>query len=135
MVGCDVTKNRRYGVESYDYTIRYRLQDDYIAKKPFTQTNDARSGVNSYPNKRRHTDRSNAKLRLGKRVNSNQRVEEKQEPRILPDLSVSAESPLEDIAKEIAENLAEDKKDLVGSYIFLIIKKYIIKMFNCNNKL
>lgn len=111
MVGCGVTKKSEYGVESYDYTIKYRLGNNY-SKKAFT--NDSKYQRDDQSNKRRHQDRSNVKLRLGTRVNSHQRNEVKQEPRILEDLLLTSEDPVEDLAKEIAEKLSEEKADLVG---------------------
>lgn len=113
MVTCDLTKKSRYGVESYDYTIKYRLNDDYISKKVFTNNSEDRP-KNLATNKRSNSDRGNVKLRLGKRVNSELPLEGKQVPKILPDLLVSLEDPTEQIANEIAEKLTEEKKDLVG---------------------
>ncbi|KAL0820220.1 hypothetical protein ABMA28_006142 [Loxostege sticticalis] len=118
MVSCDVTtKKSDYGVESYDYTIKYRLDDNYISKKVFS--NDKDLDLNRTSNKRRHVDRSNVKLRLGKRVNSHQE-QAKQNPRFLPDLAVTTQDPIEQIANEIAENLAEEKKDLVGRIVEVV---------------
>ncbi|XP_046969995.1 phosphorylated adapter RNA export protein [Vanessa cardui] len=120
MVTCGVTKKSRYGVESYDYTIKYRLNDDYISnKKVFTNSNEYRNRDQS-TNKRSISDRANVKLRLGKRVNSELPLEEKQQPRILPDLLVTADHPTEQIANEIAEKLLEEKKDLVGRIVQVI---------------
>ncbi|XP_063894321.1 uncharacterized protein LOC110371233 [Helicoverpa armigera] len=112
MVSCDVSKKSRYGVESYDYTIKYRLDDNYISKKVFT-SNDDYDDSERVSNKRKNADRSNVKLRLGKRVNSHQR-DDKLKPRILGDLVVKADDTTEAIAENIAEKLSEDKKDLVG---------------------
>ncbi|KOB67175.1 putative Phosphorylated adaptor for RNA export [Operophtera brumata] len=88
MVSCDVTKKRSLGIESYDYTIKYRLDDNY-SKKVFTN-NDVSERTS---NKRKNSDRCNVKLRLGKRVNSHQFPREKQQPRLLPDLLVLATDP------------------------------------------
>ncbi|XP_026763174.1 phosphorylated adapter RNA export protein [Galleria mellonella] len=114
MVSCDVTKKNRYGVESYDYTIKYRLDDNYVSKKVFNNSDDS---YNRSSNKRSNTDRLNAKLRLGKRVNSNLARDEKHKPRYLPDLMVTAEESIEMIANDIAEKLSEEKKDLVGRIV------------------
>ncbi|CAB3251174.1 unnamed protein product [Arctia plantaginis] len=115
MVSCDVTSKSRYGVESYDYTIKYRLDDNYISKKVFTRTDDYKDSE-CISNKRRHADRSNKKLKMNKRVNSHHRCV-KQEPRILSDLTVTADDLTENIAVEIAENLSEEKKDLIGQIV------------------
>lgn len=117
MVGCGVTKKSRYGVESYDYTIQYRLNDNFIPKKVFTNSNELENERTS--NKRRHVDRGNVKLRLGKRVNSHQQQSDRQEPKFLPDLVVKSEDNLEDVALDIAEKLNEEKKELVGQYFIL----------------
>lgn len=114
MVSCDVTnKKSDYGVESYDYTIKYRFDENYIqSKKVFT--NDKEYDLDRVSNKRRHTERSNVKLRLGKRVNSNHEFDAKPNPRFLPDLLATPLDPPEILANEIAEKLHEVKGDLLG---------------------
>lgn len=115
MVSCDVSKKSRYGVESYDYTIKYRLDDNYVSKKVFTTNN-----IDHTSNKRRHQDRSNVKLRLGKRVNSNHFAQEKQEPKYLENLTATPEDPADALAIEMASKLNEEKKDLVGMFTFYL---------------
>lgn len=118
MVSCDVSKKSRYGVESYDYTIKYRLDNSYISKKVFTSTNDEKDSERT-SNKRRHADRSNKKLKMGKRVNSHHHSS-KQQPRILADLTVSADDSIDNIATDIAEKLSEEKKELIGKFLSLL---------------
>lgn len=118
MVSCDVTKKRSLGIESYDYTIKYRLDDKY-SKKAF-KNNDVSDRTS---NKRKNSDRSNVKLRLGKRVNSHQFPQEKQQPRFLPDLLVSETDPDEKVAADIADKLNEEKIDLICKYIISKIRK------------
>ncbi|CAK1553014.1 unnamed protein product [Leptosia nina] len=120
---CDVSKKSRYGVESYDYTIKYRLDDNYISKKVFS------SNEHNQTNKRRFSDRSNVKLRLGKRVNSHQPTKEKQEPRILPDLVVTTEDSIENIATDIAEKLTEEKKDLIARIVGVLGANIAIEIY------
>ncbi|KAJ2948337.1 hypothetical protein O0L34_g7576 [Tuta absoluta] len=127
MVSCDVSKKSRYGVESYDYTIKYRLDNDYEStKKIFTNTHNDSEHTS---NKRRHADRSNVKLRLGKRVNSHRQLEEKQNPRFLPDLETTAEDPIENIASDIAEKLAEEKKCLVERIVQVLGPSKAIEIY------
>ncbi|XP_045501682.1 phosphorylated adapter RNA export protein [Colias croceus] len=128
MVTCDVSKKSRYGVESYDYTIKYRLDDNYISKKVFS-SNHENHHANKSHNKRTFSDRSNVKLRLGKRVNSHQVPEEKQNPRLLPDLVFTADDPLESIASEIAEKLAEEKKDLIARIVEVLGASKAIEIY------
>ncbi|XP_063540255.1 phosphorylated adapter RNA export protein isoform X1 [Cydia strobilella] len=113
MVSCDVSKKSRYGVESYDYTIKYRLDDSYIPKNVFTSNNLEDENTSK---KRRHSERSNVKLRLGKRP-MNEDHSSKQQPRVLDDLVATSEDPIEVIALEIAEKLQEEKTELVGRII------------------
>nr|XP_021183060.2 phosphorylated adapter RNA export protein [Helicoverpa armigera] len=127
MVSCDVSKKSRYGVESYDYTIKYRLDDNYISKKVFT-SNDDYDDSERVSNKRKNADRSNVKLRLGKRVNSHQR-DDKLKPRILGDLVVKADDTTEAIAENIAEKLSEDKKDLVVRIVQVVGANKAIEIY------
>lgn len=115
MVSCDVTKKSRYGIESYDYTIKYRLDDNYVSKNIFTNSHQYKQ--NEFKtNKRSFSDRANKKFRQGKRLNSEHPLEEKQMPRVLPDLAVTPEHPTDVVAQDIAEKLSEEKKDLLGTY-------------------
>ncbi|RVE42258.1 hypothetical protein evm_013088 [Chilo suppressalis] len=132
MVGCDVTKkSSNYGVESYDYTIKYRLDDNYISKKVFTDDKDT---LDRTSNKRRRSDRSNVKLRLGKRVNSHQEQAAKQNPKFLPDLLVTSQDPIESIANDIAEKLAEEKTDLVGRIVQLLGANKAMDLYRATQK-
>lgn len=115
MTSCDVSKKSRYGVESYDYTIKYRLDDNYVSKKIFSNSNGT---IDPTSNKRRHQDRSNIKLRLGKRVNSYDFPKVKQEPKYLEDLMGTTEEAADVIAAEIADKLNEEKKELIGEIIY-----------------
>lgn len=116
MVSCDVSKTKsRYGVESYDYTIKYRLDDNYISKKVFTNNEDYNDSER-LSNKRRHVDRTNLKLRLGKRVN-NRRQKDNLQPRFLAELTVNADDTIDNVATDIAEKLSEDKMELLGLYL------------------
>lgn len=134
MVSCDVSKKSRYGVESYDYTIKYRLDDNFINKKKIFTNNDDYDDSERVSNKRRHEDRSNVKLRLGKRDSSHNR-NDKLKPRILCDLVVSAEDTAENIADEIADNLSEDKKDLVGRIVQVVGANKAIEIYKETQKL
>lgn len=125
MVTCDVTKKRNYGVESYDYTIKYRLDDDYVSKKVFTNSRPHKQN-DFKTNKRSYSDRSNKKFRQGKRINSEHPLEEKQLPRVLPDLVVTPDQPTELVAHDIAEKLSEEKKELLGKCFKLFILSAVI---------
>ncbi|XP_023939276.1 phosphorylated adapter RNA export protein [Bicyclus anynana] len=114
MVSCDVTKKGRYGVESYDYTIKYRLDDNYVSKKIFTNNHEYKQNKT---NKRSYSDRSNNKFRQGKKINSEHPPDEKQRPRNLLDLAVTSDQPPELVAQDIAEKLREDKTELLARIV------------------
>ncbi|GBP70107.1 Phosphorylated adapter RNA export protein [Eumeta japonica] len=136
MVGCDVTKSRRYGVESYDYTIKYRLEDSYISKKPFVDTKASHNiEEHNLSNKRKHADRKNIKHRLGKRENSYKRFDVKQKPRILSDLSVTANDDVEAVALDIAEKLSEEKKDLIRRIVQVLGISKAIEIYEATKNL
>lgn len=121
MNGCDVTKNKEYGVESYDYTIKYKLEDNYVKNiNPFTDTGAGDNREVDHSNKRRFSDRGDVKHRLGKRVNSHKLPEEKMQPRILADLIVKPEDSFEVVGLDIAEKLNEEKSDLIGKSIYIV---------------
>ncbi|CAH0590116.1 unnamed protein product [Chrysodeixis includens] len=132
MVSCDVTKKSRYGVESYDYTIKYRLDDNYIPKNVFKakeEYSDSEQHEQQLSNKRRHADRSDeSKSRQRKRINSYAR-NSKLKPRFLSDLTANADSTADVIAKEISENLSEDKKDLVEHIIQIVGAEKAIEIY------
>ncbi|XP_039758904.1 phosphorylated adapter RNA export protein [Pararge aegeria] len=127
MVSCDVTKKSRYGVESYDYTIKYRLDDNY-SKKIFTNNHDYKQN-NYKSNKRSYSDRSNKKFRQGKKINSGHPLEEKQMPRPLQDLVVTSEQPTDLVAQDIAEKLNEDKKELLARIVQVTGASKAIEIF------
>lgn len=116
MISCDVSKKSRYGVESYDYTIKYRLDDATVSNKAFTNNYNCNDN-DRMSNKRNRVDRANGKLRLVKLKLDGER-EEIRIAKHLPDLAVAPEDPIENIASDIADKLSEDKKDLVGLYTF-----------------
>ncbi|XP_045777165.1 phosphorylated adapter RNA export protein [Maniola jurtina] len=128
MVTCDVTKKRNYGVESYDYTIKYRLDDDYVSKKVFTNSRPHKQN-DFKTNKRSYSDRSNKKFRQGKRINSEHPLEEKQLPRVLPDLVVTPDQPTELVAHDIAEKLSEEKKELLARIVQVTGSSKAIEIF------
>ncbi|XP_004922448.1 phosphorylated adapter RNA export protein [Bombyx mori] len=133
MIGFDVSKKRRYGVESYDYTIKYRLEEELASGNAFTKNSNSNRDVTS--NKRKHSDRSNVKLRLGKRINSNSHIEEKHAPKYLKDLMVNAEDPLDIVASDIADKLSEEKKELIHRIVGAIGSQKAMELFKETQKI
>lgn len=96
---CDVTlKDRSRSVESYDYTLSrsYNFNDEDTKRMN---------------NKRTRNDMKNPNLRL-----KNKKREEKEikgSRRVILDLSKGIEDSIEDIAKDIANKLCEEKEDII----------------------
>ena len=87
---CDVTsKDRSRNVETYDYTLSY-----------------------SHNNKRTRMDRKNPNIRL-KKGNSKEGGGPKGSARIILDLGVTLNNTAEEIAKDVANKLYEEKEDLI----------------------
>nr|CAI5830880.1 unnamed protein product [Callosobruchus analis] len=108
---CDVTsKDRSRSVESYDYTLAYKFyNEDKVDSKPFS---DQRRG-----NKRTVDDRNNSKFRQRRRSNSSDKDKKKGKSKIILDLSVDIDNSPEDIAKDVACKLYEEKGELICKYI------------------
>lgn len=122
--GCDVTKNkmRNRDVESYDYSLGYRLEGEVKSlkrrKSPetdnyYSQNDNKRSrGHNNQFNNRR-----SVKDRLGARKNSfcdNL-------PRSILDLVITLENTDEEIAKDIANKLCEEKDSLMCKCLSFVL--------------
>lgn len=104
---CDVTyKDRSRDVESYDYTIGQKM---YADEK--NRTN----------NKRSRGDRNNPNLRLRKRSSSNEKSDVSSAPRHILDLIVTNENTTEEIARDMANKLYEEKEDLLSKFVLLLI--------------
>lgn len=109
--GCDFAKTRPYGVESYDHTIKYRLEND------------------KFRNKRTVTDRKNVKLRLGPRLSSDSDHRKQSEVRILAELTVTDSDSVDNIAKDIAEKLSEEKVSLIFNIVETVGTSKAIKLY------
>lgn len=89
IVSCDVTeKDRSLGVESYK---------------------NAKKCIRGF--KRRHDDKGNVHLRLGRR--DSPETETKGDARHILDLCTSVDNTDEELAKDISNKLAEEKDDLI----------------------
>lgn len=110
---CDVTfKDRSRSVESYDYT----LSHSFIMNQ--------RSN-----NKRSRDDRKNTNLRLVK-PSEDDKEEVKGSARTILDLIVTSENTPEEIGRDLANKLCEEKEDLLGKQFKQLqsgqLKNYLI---------
>lgn len=123
LVSCGVTRSFYHdrNVESYDYTQGFSTLGQG-GKKNNQDNNTSDEDQEPEPrltNKRTFSDRRNVKLRLGKRRKSHGEEDDaKGSARIIPELSVSPDSPDEEVAADIAEKLSEKKDVLISKYTF-----------------
>ncbi|XP_060527260.1 phosphorylated adapter RNA export protein [Cylas formicarius] len=111
---CDVTyKDRSRNVESYDYS---------LARKYYEQI-DQRQG-----NKRTRDDRKNSAFKFKDKPTNKER-NLKGKPRIIPDLNVDINCINEDIAKDIANKLCEEREDLVLKILDAMGKEKTFELF------
>lgn len=125
--GCGVdtaTSNYDRKSEQYDYTLKYRLNGknslkrrqshnseedtDYFA----SQTQNKRFRSNSSG----QSSRKNVRLRVGQRSgddSSSNDSEILRQPRVILDLNITASSTHEDVARDLANKLYEEKDDLM----------------------
>lgn len=102
---CDVTKkDRSRDVESYDYSLSYSV---------------IRSN-----NKRTRDDRNNSTLRL---VSKN--GDAQSNPRNILDITISLDSSRQEIAKDIANKLCEEKDDLIQTIVEVVGQKKAVQVF------
>lgn len=118
--GCDVTKNkmRDRNVESYDYSLGYRLEGEVKSlkrrKSPETEYYQQNDNKRSRGHNNQFNNRKNVKDRLGARKNS---VCDNS-PRCILDLVITLENTDEEIAKDIANKLCEEKDSLMCESFF-----------------
>lgn len=114
---CDVVqKDRSRDVESYDFTLAHGYYENKF--KVVERTN----------NKRRHGDR-NTNFRQKQRSLSGDR-DIKGDAKIIPDLKVDVNDKPEDLAKDIANKLYEEKEELILKAINILGKQKAIDIFN-----
>lgn len=130
---CDVTnsKKRDRAAESYDYTLKYRLNgENCMKRRQSTNSDDSESNYQGAYNKRVRRNlgghqrnnfkkKGSIKDRLGVRSdddssNSNSNDEIRNSPRYVLDLVVTEEnSSNDDVGIDIANKLCEEKSDLM----------------------
>lgn len=129
---CDVTANKeKYSrdVESYDFSIKYRLNGENVMKRNRSNSDDSDScgkrykssnpfsNINRFKNKQR---KGSVKDRLGTRSddssNSNSNDGVRSITRNILDLAVTESSTNEQVANDIANKLYEEKDDLMRKF-------------------
>ncbi|XP_015520613.2 phosphorylated adapter RNA export protein [Neodiprion pinetum] len=135
LVSCGVTKRDYQGrnVEFYDFTVRYSPNEQQTPAELSSDTEkDAPPRIN---NKRTNEDRTNLKLRLGKRRNSMEIDGQRGVARKILDLRTTADSDDGDVAADIAEKLCEKKDDLIKRAVSIIGKEKAIDFFEQTKKI
>lgn len=111
---CDVTaKDRSRDVESYDFSLGTKYyqneERDYIRNQ--FQDQEPKKG-----NKRTRDNRKNANFRQQQRKRSSSRESIKGSPREILDLVADENCSEEDLAKDIANKLYEEKQELICKF-------------------
>lgn len=145
---CDVTADKsKYSrdVESYDYSIKYRLNGENSLKRRQSNSDDS-SGSNpggkrmkssnpfSNHNRFKTNRKGSVKDRLGPRRISDDSSNSNDSARIttardIKDLVVTEESTDEQVANDIANKLCEEKDDLMLRVVTVLSKKEAIDLF------
>lgn len=131
--GCGVDQdNPKYNrsIESYDFSLKYRLNGENTLKRRQSYSDDSDKGNNCSSNffetnnKRFRAnslnvkDRKNVRQRLGHRnsedSSSNDGTSPMNGPRCILDLTCGPDSTNDDVARDIANKLYEEKDDLMS---------------------
>lgn len=145
--GCGVDQDSgRYdrNCESYDYSLKYRLNGENSLKRRQSYSDDSDKGFNcstsnafESKNKRFRAnslsvkDRKNVRLRLGNRSDDssgNEGSGAMNMARTILDLSVDASASNDEIAKDIADKLYEEKDTLMSKHLFVKILFFFLQI-------
>lgn len=114
---CDVTvKDRSRDAETYDFSLGKKY---YEEEESQTVEEKLFKGDHRTSNKRTRADRNNTNFRQTKRTHKEKKGDNvTSKPRMLLDLVVNIDSTEEQIAKDIANKLYEEKEDLICKFHF-----------------
>lgn len=128
--GCGVdkaTSNYDRKSEQYDFTLKYRLNGENSLKR--RQSNNSEDDTDYFATKSQNkrfrsnssgqSSRKNVRLRVGHRSgddSSSNDSEVLRQPRVILDLNVTATSTHDDIARDLANKLYEEKDDLMCKF-------------------
>ncbi|XP_076244880.1 phosphorylated adaptor for RNA export [Calliopsis andreniformis] len=138
LVSCGVTKTRfqERSVESYNIPHHYSLNSRWNTENHNNNSSeDEKESERRFTNKRTNSDRSNVKLRLGKKRNSMDVDNPKGAARNIADLSATAESTEADVATDITSKLCEKKDVLIRRIVDIIGKQKAIDFFHKTKKI
>ena len=138
LVSCGVTKKRfqERSVENYDIPSHYSLNGRWnMEQRNNNSSEDEKDSERRLTNKRTNADRSNVKLRLGKKRNSMDVDNQKGAVRNIADLSATTESTDSDVATDIAAKLSEKKDLLIRRIVDIIGKEKAIEFFQKTKKI
>ncbi|CAK9830686.1 Phosphorylated adapter RNA export protein [Anthophora retusa] len=138
LVLCGVTKkrNQERSVESYNIPHHYSFNGRWnMEHHNNNSSEDEKDCERRLTNKRTNSDRSNVKLRLGKKRNSMDIDNQKGIARKIADLSTTAESTDADVATDITSKLSEKKDLLIRRIVDIIGKEKAIDFFQKTKKI
>ena len=138
LVLCGVTKkqNQERSVESYNIPHHYSSNGRWnMEHRNNNSSEDEKDSERRLTNKRTNSDRSNIKLRLGKKHNSMGTDNQKGTVRKIADLSTTIESTDSDVASDITSKLNEKKDLLIRRIVDIIGKEKAIYFFQKTKKI
>ncbi|OAD46975.1 Phosphorylated adapter RNA export protein [Eufriesea mexicana] len=138
LVLCGVTKkwNQERSVESYNIPHHYSFNGTWnMEHRNNNSSEDEKDNEKRLTNKRTNSDRSNVKLRLGKKRNSMDIDNQKGNARKIADLSTTIESTDADVATDITSKLSEKKSLLIRRIVNIIGKEKAIDFFQKTKKI
>ncbi|CAL7945806.1 unnamed protein product [Xylocopa violacea] len=139
LILCGVTKKQSLerSVENYNIPHCYSFNGTWNMEHCNNNSSEDEkdSGEKRLTNKRTNSDRSNIKLRLGKKRNSMDIDNQKGAARKIGDLSTTVESTDADVATDITAKLSEKKDLLIRRIVDIIGKEKAIDFFQKTKKI
>lgn len=124
---CDVSvKDRSRNAETYDFALgkKYGSKESVNVNEMFFKDEHRTT------NKRTRADRNNTNFRQTKRsYRENEGDNVTRKPRLLLELNINIDSTEEDVAKDIANKLYEEKEDLISRFLYLL--KFLFDLKSC----
>ncbi|XP_049788174.1 phosphorylated adapter RNA export protein [Schistocerca cancellata] len=137
LVNIDVANkiiDRSRNVESYDYRLAFRHHSDTTVDTVEDSAVLTGHLEPTYGNKRRFDERGSLKQRLGRRESGSNNDNEHCAPRHLLALNCSPDDSEEELAKDIADKLWEQKEELILKVVQVLGKQKAIDLFEKTRK-
>lgn len=138
--GCDFTNSRKRGrdVEDYNYKLKYRLNGESsnsFKRRKSNSTEDNDSDQRNSQIRRKRKSRKNNNQFKKSQCDDSSNDERNLSPRVILDLTASADCSNEEFARDMSNKLFEDKDDLLLRIVEALGREIPMKFFQETQKI